>query len=243
MLPSHPSQCYGQRESVSLHLHGSSLHLPCSDAPAIATNPDAMAEAGATNPDAMAEAGATVTYRWMVEEDEPEGTHYFHSHGNTRQQTSHGLFGALIVEPKGSLDLDPLGGQLTSGWAAVIQYPTGADFREFAIYYHEIGNEAFTILNKSVSGNIGSRARAVPFVDEISGAYSRRLPVRGPPGAFPRSGNLGAVPLLLLGCGRTARAPAQGSNNRPPEVRPPMVPLAKGDRFPLHTKVGIKGRS
>ncbi|MCH8107501.1 MAG: hypothetical protein IIB30_03985 [Chloroflexi bacterium] len=80
--------------------------------------------------------------------------------------------GALIVEPKGSVYLDPLGGgEVVSGWAAVIQDPNGADFREFAIYYHEIGNEAFTILNKSGVGNIGARGRAVPFVDEISGAY------------------------------------------------------------------------
>ena len=147
-------------QSASLHLHGSSLHLAGSGAPAIATNPDAMAAAG-----------ATVTYEWMVDEDEPEGTHYFHSHGNTRQQTSHGLFGALIVEPKGSVYLDPLGGELTSGWAAVIQDPNGADFREFAIYYHEIGNEAFTILNKPGTAGFALRGRAVPFVDEISGAY------------------------------------------------------------------------
>ena len=148
-------------ESVSLHLHGSGLHLGGSGAPAIATNPDAVVATG-----------ETVTYEWMVDEDEPEGTHYFHSHGNTRQQTSHGLFGALIVEPKGSVYIDPLGGgEVTSGWAAVIQDAEGADFREFAIYYHEIGNEAFTILNKSGAGNILSRGRAVPFVDELSGAY------------------------------------------------------------------------
>ena len=148
-------------ESVSLHLHGSGLHLGGSGAPAIATNPDAVVGTG-----------ETVTYQWMVNEDEPEGSHYFHSHGNTRQQTSHGLFGALIVEPKGSVYIDPLGGgEVTSGWAAVIQDPSGADFREFAIYYHEIGNEAFTVLNKSGGGNIISRGRAVPFVDELSGAY------------------------------------------------------------------------
>ena len=148
-------------EPVSLHLHGSSLHLAGSGAPAIATNAEAVVTSG-----------ETVTYRWMVDEDEPEGTHYFHSHGNTRQQTSHGLFGALIVEPKGSVYLDPLsGGELSSGWAAVIQDPNGADFREFAIYYHEIGNEAFTILDKAGTAGIATRGRAVPFVDEFSGAY------------------------------------------------------------------------
>ncbi|MGE5141058.1 MAG: multicopper oxidase domain-containing protein, partial [Rudaea sp.] len=96
-------------EPASLHLHGSGWHLAKTGAPAIATNPDAFASPG-----------ATVTYEWMVEDNEPEGTHYFHSHGNERFQTSHGLFGAVIVEPKGSRYLDPISGaDLTTGWAAI----------------------------------------------------------------------------------------------------------------------------
>jgi FtsP/CotA-like multicopper oxidase with cupredoxin domain len=113
-------------EPASLHLHGSGLYVADTDLPAIATNPDAM-----TYPD------QTVTYEWSVSEDEPEGTHYFHSHGNDREQTNHGLFGAVIVEPKGSRYLDPLSGQeLRSGWAAIIQDQEGSDFREFAVLYH-----------------------------------------------------------------------------------------------------------
>jgi len=79
------------------------------DAPAIATNPEAMV---ASN--------AKAIYEWMVSDDEPEGTHYFHSHGDDRDQTNHGLFGALIVERKGSTYLDPIhGGALRSGWSAL----------------------------------------------------------------------------------------------------------------------------
>jgi hypothetical protein len=140
-------------EPVSLHLHGSSLYMEDTGAPAIATNPDSIAQPG-----------TTVTYRWMVEQDEPEGTHYFHSHGDGREQTAHGLFGALIVEPEGSVYLDPLSGEdLASGWAAIIRDPSGSDFREFAIYYHEIGNERFRNLNKL--------GRQVPFVDPFTRAY------------------------------------------------------------------------
>ena len=148
-------------ESASLHLHGSGLHLAETGTPAIATNPDAMAAPG-----------DSVTYQWMVEEDEPEGTHYFHSHGNTREQTGHGLFGALVVEPKGSVYLDPAnGGELRSGWASIIQDPSGSDFREFAIYYHEVGNEPFTILNKEGTAGFATRGRSVPLVDDFTGAY------------------------------------------------------------------------
>jgi len=148
-------------QAASLHLHGSSQHMADSGAPAVAANTEAVALPG-----------ASVTYEWMVEDDQQEGTHYFHSHGDTREQTSHGLFGAVIVEPKDSLHLDPLtGGELRSGWSAVIRDSTGSDFREFAIYYHEIGNEAFTIQNKDASRGFGLRGRAVPFVDGLTGAY------------------------------------------------------------------------
>ncbi len=148
-------------EAASLHIHGSSLHMAESGTPAVATNLETIALSG-----------ASVTYEWMVEADQPEGTHYFHSHGDQREQTSHGLFGAVIVEPGGSLHLDPLtGAEMTSGWSAVIRDSTGSDFREFAIYYHEIGNEAFTIQNKAGATGFGFRKKAVNFVDDLTGAY------------------------------------------------------------------------
>src|SRR5262249_36422008 len=84
-------------EPVSFHLHGSALYVIATGAPALAANPDATAAPG-----------AAVTYEWWVSANEPEGTHYFHSHGNTRLQTAHGLFGAVIVEPRGSRYLDPV---------------------------------------------------------------------------------------------------------------------------------------
>ena len=63
-----------------------------------------------------------------------------------------------------------------SGWAAIIQDPIGSDFREFAIVYHEVGNERYRHLNKS-----GGR---VPLVDELTAAYkpgSRALNYRSEP--------------------------------------------------------------
>ena len=140
-------------EAASFHLHGSALHVARSGAPALATNPDVFASPG-----------QSVTYEWWVKEDEPEGTHYFHSHGNTRLQTNHGLFGAVIVEPKGSVYLDPIrGDELRSGWAALIRTASGSHFREFAIYYHEIGNERYRFLDKS--------GDPVTQVDPFTSAY------------------------------------------------------------------------
>lgn len=140
-------------ESTSFHIHGSGLYVADTGAPAIATNPDSIVARGVTG-----------TYEWWVATEEQEGTHYLHSHGNTREQTSHGLFGAVIVEPKGSKYLDPLGGgELRSGWAAIIQDPNGSDFREFAYFYHEIGDDKYRHRDKN--GN------QVPLVDPISHVY------------------------------------------------------------------------
>lgn len=140
-------------EPVSFHLHGSSLYVDSNGRPALATEPGAVAHPG-----------STITYRWWVPEEEPEGTHYFHSHGDTRLQTSHGLFGAVVVEPRGSIYLDPrTGAEADSGWDAIIRDPAGTDFREFTLFYHEIGNERYR--HRDATGGL------VVQVDPLTGAY------------------------------------------------------------------------
>jgi len=153
-------------EPASLHVHGSSLHLAGTNQPAIATNARATAAAG-----------AIVTYEWKVPDNETEGTHYFHSHGNDRFQTGHGLFGAVIVEPRGSEWIDPVGRErLRTGWAAIIRPLHGSAFREFALYYHEVANENYQLLAKT--------GELVPLVDPLTGAYrpaARALNYRSEP--------------------------------------------------------------
>ncbi len=140
-------------EPASLHIHGSSLYVAETGEPAIATNQDASVLPG-----------EVVRYEWMVAEDAQEGVHYFHSHGVERFQAGHGLFGAVVIEQKGTSYLDPgSGGPLESGWSAIIQHPGGSDFREFVIYYHEIGSERYRHLDKT-----GER---VTLTDPLSGAY------------------------------------------------------------------------
>ncbi|MBI4201485.1 MAG: multicopper oxidase domain-containing protein [Chloroflexi bacterium] len=153
-------------EPASLHLHGSSLYVAADKSPAIAANPR-----GTTYP------GERVLYEWMVPLDQPEETHYFHSHGDTRVQTGHGLFGAVIVEHRGSLHLDPrTGGEAQTGWDAIIQPVDGPAFREFVLYYHEIGHENYQFLDKA--------GAYVPLVDPFTDAYrpgARALNYRSEP--------------------------------------------------------------
>lgn len=140
-------------EAVSFHLHGASLRLQGSGGPAIATNPLSVARPG-----------RTVVYEWMVSPSQAEGTHYFHSHGDTRVQTSHGLFGAVIVEPKGSTWRDPRTGRpVRTGWDAVVSARGQPDFREFALFYHEFGDETFQLRNRD--------GGQIPLVDPLTSAY------------------------------------------------------------------------
>src|SRR5579871_688239 len=171
---------------ASIHLHGSALRIAATGEPALMTNP-----ASVVNP------GESVTYQWWVAPDEAEGTHLFHSHGDTREQTSHGLFGAVIIEPAGSRFLDPrTGAEERSGWDATITDPRAGAFREFAMYYHEIGNESYQYRNSkgqpivqidpyTQSYRPGARAlnyRSEPFMNrlqlqqQITGTYDKSAP-------------------------------------------------------------------
>lgn len=140
-------------EAASLHLHGASLRIAGSSKPAVASEPAATVLPG-----------QSVIYEWAVSNDEAEGTHYFHSHGEDRAQTGHGLFGAVIVERKGTAWLDPrTGAPETTGWDADIELAGHRDFREYVLYYHEIGDEAYQALDRD--------GQFLPLVDPVTTAY------------------------------------------------------------------------
>lgn len=65
-------------------------------------------------------------------------TVFFHDHLFANMHQQHGLFGALIVEPSGSVFLDPkTGEELKSGTKAVIRTADGKSFREFVLFLHD----------------------------------------------------------------------------------------------------------
>ena len=137
-------------EPTSFHVHGADLVLAGTGAPALSTNADATVFPN-----------ETVAYEWYIDPAfYGENTHYAHPHGPaSRFQVTHGLFGAVIVEPPGSEYLNPRTGEklcgepgaddgaraCTNSWDAIISPGEGHDFREYAVFYHEVGNEDFNV--------------------------------------------------------------------------------------------------
>ncbi len=152
-------------DPVSLHIHGSGLLVKATGQAATMMNKDSLVKPGKSQ-----------EFEWYIRGEEPEGAHHFHTHA-VREQWSLGMFGSLIVEPKGAKYLSPWSGQeLKSGWMAMITDPNGHDFREFAIFYHEIGDEVFRILNR--------KGEMLPQRDQITDTYrpgGRGLNLRSEP--------------------------------------------------------------
>lgn len=70
--------------------------------------------------------------------NEELNTVFFHDHLFANMHQQHGMFGALIVEPAGSVFLDPkTGKELRCGTKAVIRTADGKSFREFALFLHD----------------------------------------------------------------------------------------------------------
>lgn len=91
------------------------------------------------NEDSTVGPGEQITYEFDAER---EGIFYFSDMGDTRASelgtNIHGLFGALIVEAKGSTWTDPVdGSELRSGIFADIHNPCKPSFREYAVYFHD----------------------------------------------------------------------------------------------------------
>ena len=80
-------------------------------------------------------------YETLIERffaNEELNTVFFHDHLFANMHQQHGMFGAVIVEPSGSVFLDPkTGKELKCGTKAVIRTADGKSFREFALFLHD----------------------------------------------------------------------------------------------------------
>ena len=145
-----------ESEEGSLFISASSMIVSATGKPALTTNPESIVAPGKAQ-----------EFEWYIHPQMQEGVRQFHSYSHDRELTVMGLFGAFIMEPKGSKYLDALGTgtapETRSGWQVMIDNGTGPDFREFVIFYHEIGDEAFRPLNK--------KGDFLPQRDPLTDAY------------------------------------------------------------------------
>ncbi|THJ25138.1 MAG: hypothetical protein CAF45_002100 [Nitrospira sp. CG24E] len=146
-----------ESEDGSLFISASSMIVSATGKPALTTNPESIVAPGKAQ-----------EFEWYIHPQMQEGVRQFHSYSHDRELTVMGLFGAFIVEPKGSKYLDALGSggpapETRSGWQVNIDNGFGPDFREFVLFYHEIGDEAFRPLNK--------KGDFLPQRDPLTDAY------------------------------------------------------------------------
>ncbi|MGH7218785.1 MAG: hypothetical protein ACREI1_00455, partial [Nitrospiraceae bacterium] len=146
-----------ESEDGSLFISASSMIVSATGKPALTTNPESIVAPGKAQ-----------EFEWYIHPQMQEGVRQFHSYSHDRELTVMGLFGAFIVEPKGSKYVDALGSggpapETKTGWQVNIDNGSGPDFREFVLFYHEIGDEAFRPLNK--------KGDFLPQRDPLTDAY------------------------------------------------------------------------
>ena len=119
---------HNENRRLSIHMQGLEYKNIVSDGAYVGLNQDSTVGPG-----------EKITYEWYADK---EGIFYFSDMGDTRFSEKgtniHGLFGALIVEAKGSMWTDPVdGSELKSGLFADIHNPFKESFREYAVYFHD----------------------------------------------------------------------------------------------------------
>jgi hypothetical protein len=79
--------------------------------------------------------GQTYEYRWFV--DQPLRTIFFHDHQYANLHQQKGLYASMNVEPPDAIWRDTRTGAPNDGTGpeAIIESPSGMDFREFTLYY------------------------------------------------------------------------------------------------------------
>ena len=139
-------------EDAGFQVNGSAMIISSSGLPASAASKGAIVASGESQ-----------DFEWMIPIDQQEGSHMIMSHAG-RDPSALGLIGAFIVEPKGSTYLDPWDAKpVKSGWEIMVANEDERDFREFVLFYHEIGDESFRPLNRF--------GEMIPQRDPLTDAY------------------------------------------------------------------------
>ena len=125
ILPKTEFQLETLTDNVGFHIHLVKFDVIASDG-------------GANGYNNMASAfyGETLVERYYANKE--LNACFFHDHFNPNSHQQHGLFGSLIIEPKGSTYHNPkTGKKIKYGTKAVIKTPSGRRFREYALFVHD----------------------------------------------------------------------------------------------------------
>jgi len=118
-------QLLTETTEAGFHIHLVKFDSICSDG-----------SANGYNYDASARFNDTLIERFYA--DSELRTIFFHDHLSANVHQQHGVFGVLIVEPKGSTYHDVKTGKpINSGTKAIIKTPDEPDFREFVLAVHD----------------------------------------------------------------------------------------------------------
>ena len=139
---------------------------------------DSMGIAAGFNPDQSVRPGQTRTYTFYAHPELGEVASLVRDFGNVLENPRNGLFGAIIVGPRGSIYLDPVTGEdvsLKSGWAVDVLvdkelFPDRQNYRDFSLFFQDedpiIGTHTMPY-NEDVEGLLGVNYRAEPFEERL----------------------------------------------------------------------------
>ncbi len=130
------------------------------------------------NHDTTVPPGGEILYCLKVNK---EGIYYFSDvanpiDGENKGTNIHGLFGALIVQYRGSSWTDPVtGGPINSGALADIHHPILPSFREFAYYFHDEPENDDLTGNERINPMTGQPAESVHAINYRSEPLGNRI--------------------------------------------------------------------
>lgn len=119
------------------------------------------------NTDTLAEPGQTITYKFTATH---EGIYFFSDLGNPASSelgsNLHGLYGAILVERRGSWWTDPVtGGPLKSGVYADVHHPFLPSFREYAWFFGDEQEVKDLTGNRPIDPMTGQEAESTQAVN------------------------------------------------------------------------------
>ena len=129
---------------------------------------DSLGVSAGVNPSQVIAPDQTRTYTYFAHPDLGETAVLVRDWGNVVENPGLGLYGAIIVGPRGATYSHPVTGEdmsLKAGWRVDVHPPSGRSYRDFALLiqdHDEVIGTALMPYNEHVKGVVGLNYRAEP---------------------------------------------------------------------------------